>query len=154
MTITAVATDEPHDRDNCGACQNANGTEVVKHLEELYDAPAHEHRFVDTPDGRRCYDCGEPVKLSDAQDVIVLICDEIKEMLLEKNRKYGNSALNPINVFSRKDPKEQINVRIDDKLNRVRNQQVDEDEDVDGDLIGYLILRKVHDRINDDGTST
>ena len=35
---------------------------------------------------------------------------------------------------------EQILVRIDDKLNRIRNRQNDEDEDVVMDLAGYLIL--------------
>jgi hypothetical protein len=38
---------------------------------------------------------------------------------------------------------EQIRVRIDDKLSRLRNQQADEDEDVIDDLIGYLVLLKV-----------
>ena len=67
-------------------------------------------------------------------------CDELKTMLLEKNRKYGDSALNPCRVFSRANAVEQILVRIDDKLNRIRNRQNDEDEDVVMDLAGYLIL--------------
>ncbi|MBQ9335824.1 MAG: hypothetical protein IJS14_00820 [Lentisphaeria bacterium] len=61
-------------------------------------------------------------------------------MLLEKNRKYGDSALNPCRVFSRANAVEQILVRIDDKLNRIKNRQNDEDEDVVMDLAGYLIL--------------
>jgi hypothetical protein len=64
-------------------------------------------------------------------------------MLLEKNRKYGDSALNPSRIFSKSDNVEQIKVRIDDKLSRLRNSQDDEDEDVVGDLIGYLVLLKV-----------
>jgi hypothetical protein len=40
-------------------------------------------------------------------------------MLLEKNAKYGNSALEPIRCFSRADPVEQIRVRLDDKLSRL-----------------------------------
>ncbi len=74
---------------------------------------------------------------------IATICDEVKEMLLQKNRKYGDSALSPVRVFSKSDPLEQIRVRLDDKLSRLRNQQDDEDEDVISDLIGYLILYKV-----------
>jgi len=70
-------------------------------------------------------------------------CDSIKAMLLEKNRKYGDSALNPIRVFSKASADEQILVRMDDKLNRIKNRQDDEDEDVIGDLIGYLILYKI-----------
>lgn len=74
---------------------------------------------------------------------IELVCDSIKEMLLNKNRKYGNSALAPVRVFSRSDSVEQIKVRIDDKLSRYSNMQNDEDEDVIDDLIGYLILLKI-----------
>lgn len=84
----------------------------------------------------------QPETLSDTQKLIVEICDEVKKMLLEKNRKYGDSALNPIRIFSKADAIEQINVRIDDKLNRKMNQQSDEDEDVDLDLIGYLVLKR------------
>lgn len=67
-------------------------------------------------------------------------CREIENMLLEKNRKYGNSALQPIRIFSKADKTEQLKVRIDDKLNRLLSGQMDEDEDVIKDLIGYLIL--------------
>ena len=74
------------------------------------------------------------------QNLIINKCDEIKEMLLEKNRKYGNSVLEPIRIFSKADSIEQIKVRIDDKLNRLLSGQMDEDEDVCLDLTGYLIL--------------
>ncbi len=74
---------------------------------------------------------------------IATACDEIKELLLEKNRKYGDSALNPVRVFSRSDTLEQIRVRIDDKLSRLRNQQADDDEDAVTDLIGYLVLLRI-----------
>lgn len=83
------------------------------------------------------------VDKTNAQDWIVLVCDEIKELLLSKNRKYGDSALNPCRVFAKADNIEQLNVRIDDKLNRIRNRQNDEDEDVELDLIGYLILKRI-----------
>jgi len=75
-----------------------------------------------------------------SQDKIVETCDAVKEMLLQKNRKYGDSALKPIRIFSQADSIEQIKVRIDDKINRLMNQQNDEDEDVVFDLAGYLIL--------------
>jgi hypothetical protein len=64
-------------------------------------------------------------------------------MLVAKNRKYGDSALHPIRIFAKSDTVEQIRVRLDDKLTRMRNQQADEDEDVINDLIGYLILYKI-----------
>jgi hypothetical protein len=65
------------------------------------------------------------------------------QMLLKKNERYGNSALDPIRVFSRSDLYEQIRVRIDDKLKRIQNQAADDDEDAEMDLIGYLILLRV-----------
>ena len=73
---------------------------------------------------------------------ILKACLEITEMLLNKNVAYGNSALNPIRIFSEADDMEQLNVRIDDKLNRIKNKKIyagDNDED---DLIGYLLLKK------------
>jgi hypothetical protein len=81
------------------------------------------------------------------QSLIARECDELKSLLLEKNRKYGNSALSPVRVFSKADTLEQLFVRADDKLNRIRNRQSDEDEDVISDLAGYLILIKVAMRL-------
>lgn len=86
-------------------------------------------------------DDGEP--LTKSQKLIAEVCDAVKSLLLEKNRKYGDSALNPCRIFARSDRLEQIKVRIDDKLNRIKNEQDDEDEDVVKDLIGYLVLYQV-----------
>lgn len=80
--------------------------------------------------------------------VIEEVCNEIKNLLLSKNRKYGDSALNPTRIFSKADNLEQINIRIDDKLSRIAFRQNDEDEDVEMDLIGYLILKQVALKIN------
>lgn len=72
-----------------------------------------------------------------------LLLGEIQELLLSKNRKYGDAALNPSQTFSKANPIELINVRLDDKLSRIRNRQNDEDEDVEMDLIGYLLLKQI-----------
>lgn len=88
--------------------------------------------------------------LEGSQKHIAEVCDEIKELLLEKNRKYGDSALNPTRIFAKSDSIEQIKVRIDDKLNRLKNQQGDEDEDVVQDLIGYLVLLRVAQRLKEE----
>jgi hypothetical protein len=82
-------------------------------------------------------------KVAQTQIDIATTCDAIKALLLEKNRKYGDSALSPVRIFSKSDSIEQIRVRLDDKLSRLRNQQDDEDEDVISDLIGYLVLYQV-----------
>ena len=80
---------------------------------------------------------------SSSQYDIIQICDDIKSMLLEKNEKYGDSALNPTRIMSKCDAVEQIKVRIDDKLSRLSQGNVDDDEDVINDLIGYLVLLKI-----------
>ena len=73
------------------------------------------------------------------------VCDDIKELLINKNRKYGNSALKPCRVFSKASAVEQLLVRIDDKLNRIMQGAglLADDEDVVNDLIGYLVLLKI-----------
>ena len=85
----------------------------------------------------------KPKPCKDPRTLIAEECDKIKEMLLDKNRKYGNSAIAPKRIFSSADPIEQINVRIDDKLSRIAAGQTDDTEDAESDLIGYLILKKV-----------
>jgi hypothetical protein len=75
--------------------------------------------------------------------IIMTKCLDIAEMLIKKNISYGDSALSPARIFAQSDNVEQIKVRIDDKLNRVKNNQgFAGDNDID-DLIGYLILLKI-----------
>ena len=73
------------------------------------------------------------------------VLSEITEMLVAKNEKYGNSALEPLGVFSKLSAEDGLLVRIDDKLKRIKNGSLDkDDEDVVNDLIGYLVLLKIH----------
>jgi hypothetical protein len=70
--------------------------------------------------------------------------EEIRDLLISKNLKYGNSALEPLGVFSQLSAKDGLLVRIDDKLKRIKNGSLErDDEDVVNDLIGYLILLKI-----------
>ncbi len=77
------------------------------------------------------------------QQDVKTVLTEIGALLIEKNRKYGNAALDPIRIFSKANSVEQLLVRIDDKLNRLKNQQLDDDEDAITDLMGYLVLLKI-----------
>ena len=83
--------------------------------------------------------------MTKTQEEISAVCNDIKELLLYKNKQYGDSALNPSRIFSKASAVEQLLVRIDDKLNRIKKGAglVGEDEDVIQDLIGYLILLKI-----------
>jgi len=69
--------------------------------------------------------------MHDHEERIRAKCDELANILVAKNKAYGDSALNPVNIFA----------YIDDKLSRIRNgcAGVGEEDDV-LDLAGYLIL--------------
>jgi hypothetical protein len=83
--------------------------------------------------------------MNDSEKEIARVCDTIKNILLEKNMAYGDSALNPCRIFSSASTVEQILVRIDDKLNRVKQGTgiFGGGEDVITDLIGYLVLLRI-----------
>ena len=92
-------------------------------------------------------------ELEEVQKLIAEECDMLKELLLKKNRVYGNSAIFPKRIFSAQSPIEQIKVRMDDKLSRIENMKISankdaEVEDAYMDLAGYLILYRVAERIH------
>lgn len=70
------------------------------------------------------------------------VLDGVCDMLVEKNRAYGDAALNPVRVFSKAGAVEQIRVRIDDKISRLQRGS-DAGEDTVLDLIGYLVLLRI-----------
>jgi hypothetical protein len=75
------------------------------------------------------------------REQIVAATNTVRELLLEKNDAYGDSALSPLNVFSSANAEYGIRQRIDDKLKRIQNAGLnDETEDTLLDLAGYLIL--------------
>ena len=78
------------------------------------------------------------------QNNIKWTCNEIRDLLLSKNKAYGDSALEPDNIFSKLYNAQAICARIDDKLSRIKNNGLDDaTEDTLDDLIGYLILLKI-----------
>lgn len=77
------------------------------------------------------------------QDKIAYECDIIKSILIDKNESYGNSALDPVRIFSDADPEEQLRIQIDHKLSRIQKGREYGDEDTILDLIGYLILLRI-----------
>ncbi len=70
-------------------------------------------------------------------------CEALTELLLAKNKAYGDSALNPIRIFSTANPQEQLRIRIDDKLSRIARGSEFPGDDTLLDLAGYLILLSV-----------
>ena len=97
--------------------------------------------FPRNPDALK-YKPKESDKMEGTQSKIIKTLEEIRLFLIKKNEQYGDSALEPIRIFSKADKSEQLKVRIDDKLNRLvqGNADIESDEDVIKDLIGYLVL--------------
>ena len=62
------------------------------------------------------------------------------DLLVEKNAAYGNSALDPVRIFSKADTTEQLYVRLDDKLSRVQRGTEFPGDDTIRDIIGYCTL--------------
>lgn len=78
-----------------------------------------------------------------SEQLIREISQEVTDLLLEKNAAYGDSALNPVGIFSKGDAIASLSARIDDKLMRIKNKGINDlTEDTVTDLIGYLILLK------------
>jgi len=82
------------------------------------------------------------------QEKIELLFDNFKEFLKEKNKRYGNSALNPIQIFSKKDANNQICNRLDDKLSRIKNSNTLRKNDV-SDVFGYITLLMIQNNWTD-----
>lgn len=66
----------------------------------------------------------------------------IGNTLIEKNKRYGNAALEPINVFYKGDATTSILIRLDDKYSRVLNSDIIRLNDL-YDILGYLFLLSI-----------
>lgn len=64
------------------------------------------------------------------------IVDAVKELVLYKDKQYGNSANKPLNIFGSKC---KYGYRLDEKLSRVQNSETIRKNDA-VDLIGALLL--------------
>lgn len=97
--------------------------EATKDYEKLYDHPElRENRFRG-------------------------LCDQFARFLAEKNRRYGNSVLEPLNIFSKhacpamsRDLAAYNGMlyRLDDKLARIKNADQLRKNDL-ADIVGYII---------------
>lgn len=82
--------------------------------------------------------------LPDTQAKIKAMLGGMCDLLLYKNHKYGDSALNPLGIFTKHikncdESTASILVRLDDKLSRVRNADSLRTNDV-ADILGYCTL--------------
>lgn len=78
---------------------------------------------------------------TDTQAKLIDVLDGMKSLLLYKNRKYGDSAINPKKVFYKGDSTNSILIRLDDKIGRVMSNPDDKPRVNDvADIIGYCTL--------------
>jgi len=67
------------------------------------------------------------------------ITGSLNSLLKYKNENYGDSALNPVNIFSKDNATTSITIRLDDKIRRIMNSSELRKNDI-ADVAGYLIL--------------
>lgn len=79
-------------------------------------------------------DFSSPVNIS-----IRKTASALEDLLQYKNSKYGNSSIEPINIFSKSSAETGLLQRLDDKIARIKNSPEIRKNDV-ADMIGYLIL--------------
>lgn len=65
---------------------------------------------------------------------------DLAQMLVDKNAAYGDSISDPVRIFSKSTPEEQIANRVDDKLSRAKRGHEYPGDNTIKDLAGYFIL--------------
>ena len=79
--------------------------------------------------------------LPPTQQKIHEIMGAMKDLLLYKNQKYGDSAINPKKIFYKGDSANSILIRLDDKIGRIMSNTEEKPRVNDvADIIGYCTL--------------
>lgn len=79
--------------------------------------------------------------LPPTQQKIHQIMNAMKDLLLYKNQKYGDSAINPKKIFYKGDSTNSILIRLDDKIGRIMSNTEEKPRVNDVcDIIGYCTL--------------
>lgn len=80
-------------------------------------------------------------ELTETQQKIHDTLEAMNDLLLDKNRKYGDSAIHPKHYFYKGDNVNSILIRMDDKLGRIVNNSAATPRVNDVcDLLGYATL--------------
>ena len=113
--------------------------EVLSFLSKIFET-IHDKNFQDFCNDYKNVRIHEGTDLTDTQNKIKNLCDKISEILIYKNDKYGNSALEPKKIFFKGDNVTSILIRLDDKLSRIINNNSELRTNDIADIIGYLVL--------------
>lgn len=109
----------------------------VLYFDELKECFLLSDRLEPTTNAKELFEPQyEVTMIAEAPNEFKEITNSICDLLEYKNKKYGNSALEPLNIFTNKC---KVGQRLDDKLARIKNSNDLKKNDV-VDLIGYLIL--------------
>lgn len=83
-----------------------------------------------------------------AEHAVAALMDRMRELLLLKNEEYGNAALDPVRLFSPYPADAGIAISLDHKVSRMAKGGAKVlVEDTEVDLLGYLVLRIVGERL-------
>lgn len=89
----------------------------------------------------------------DFEKTVKEVCNDMANFLIEKNKSYGNSALDPVNCFYKGNAETAILVRLDDKISRLMRGKEYGQDDTIKDTTGYLILLEVLKRKKESETT-
>lgn len=94
-------------------------------------------QFIDSSlyDDDECLDD----EITSFSDNLCCVLSSLERLLIIKNKAYGNSALEPINIFSKSTSEDVILQQIDHKLSRIKNATKPCKNDTT-DLLGYLLI--------------
>lgn len=109
------------------------------YIYEVYGLVGACPHFIDKVDCEVILEEGLAKSTIGTQQKIEKVCKGLEGFLKEKNKRYGDSALDPQNIFSKLKSDEQIKIRLDDKLSRINNSGEIRKNDL-VDITGYLIL--------------
>ena len=134
-TPAVVAHNVPYDMDQQW---ESIGKQTSSHNESYFDTNRN------GKDDIKIVAPAQPSEALEFQTKLDTLLLNVGNLLKSKNEAYGNTSLNPPNIFSKLDSSEAICARIDDKIMRIKNKGlVSATEDTLTDLIGYLLLLKM-----------
>lgn len=88
---------------------------------------------------KKIADLADQLGISTFEQNVRRILDGVADIVVARNKEYGNSALDPVQVFSKSGRMEQLKVQLDHKLSRIARGG-DPGIDTLRDLIGYEVL--------------
>jgi len=121
--------------------------ETIRVASQHLDAPTPAYKLPDN--SLSLFAKKEKKEDCNVKDLINKECKRINDILLDKNKRYGNSSLEPFGLFKSVKRESKIEARIEDKLKRIQKfSSVDlkhfkDYYDAIDDLIGYLILYRI-----------